>query len=433
MTVCNREQQRKEPSIIAGSFDSPRTGDHFGVIQNDDPHNEKNIGTIDQIQKVRDGWEAQGALDDGNLTRRIYVATRWHHQDVNDLIMQKCAPVFYRKFTNKQLLYNKPVENIENNDSMAVFLMAVWADEDESDTIWPEKKSKESVLKWKQEVGAYLFSCQMLNDPVPPEDQTFKQDDFRYYEITTEINQKGMPELYFICGEKKIGISDDGTPMFEYRKIAKRECVIQMTVDPAFGIKANNDYTAIIVAAHWIEPQSRMRWIIVLETVRERMTMGGSQSLIEEIATRHGITEVHIEKQGCNSIYLEQMASHPKWGGQKNIRVVPIKRIEGHIQGKSRVTRLEPYVQSHRLWFAPQMRQGPLEQELLAFVGGMSRGAHDDLADAMSDHCEIGHRMKVTDYDPLDDLDGWGQKTKRQKDIFGELSHVEDRNVWRML
>ncbi len=66
---------------------------------------------------------------------------------------------------------------------------------------------------------------------------------------------------------------------------------------------------------------------------------------------------------------------------------------------------------------------GILEQELLAFVGTVSRGHSDDVADAMSDHVDFEHTMKMPGFDPMamadlprmmeeDDWDDWARDDK---------------------
>ena len=211
----NRKATRKEPSVMAGSFEAPKTGDHFGVLLNDDPHNEKNISTIDQIEKVKDGWKAQVPLGDGIRTRRIYVATRWHAADVNNEIMMQRAPRFYDKFVKKDLLHNAPIKNIEKDDQCAVFFLDVWADDQKESVIWPEKESLENIRDYRDnQMGVYFFACQMENDPVPQEQQTFKKEHFRYYERKRELDAHGVEKEYFICGETKVSEDGNGVPTF---------------------------------------------------------------------------------------------------------------------------------------------------------------------------------------------------------------------------
>lgn len=386
---------------MAGSFEAPKTGDHFGRIFNDDPHNEKNIGTIDQIQKVKDGWEAQEPLGDGERTKRIYVATRWSFADLNNEMMQKMAELFYEKFINKSLLYNQPLANIEKDDELAVFMLSVWENKDEKAVIWPEKRSYESLMKWKNRVGSYFWSCQMENDPIPDEDRTFNPEDFRYYSIVTELNDKGVPTEYYMCGEEKTSEdADTGRPIMKYRKIPVNETTIYMTVDPAYGTKTHNDYVGIVVCAHWTDPETGMRWLIVLDTVRQKMTTAQSKRKIEELYIKRGCEQVGIESNAYQYVYVENLLSDGSWAGELDINVVKISRGGGESKGM-RVTRLEPYYETHRIWHAQRMRGGVLEQELLGFVGCMSRGASDDVADAMSDQVDFGQTRKLPDFDPM--------------------------------
>lgn len=424
LTVPNRNANKKEPSVMAGAFSAPKTGDHFGVILNDDPHNEHNITTMEQIQKVKDGWRAQGPLGDGKRTRRVYVATRWHFADVNDEIMQKRAPLFYKKFIDKELLHNNPLVNIEKNDKCAVFLMDVWENPSHTEVIWPEKEPVENIKDYRDQWGSYFFSCQMENDPVPPEDRTFNPEDFRYYDTITEIDTRGRLQRYFICGEENIGIDPEtGKPMLRYRKIPFNEVTNYMTVDPAYGDGPQNDYNGIVVCGHWIESNTRLRWLIVLDVIRRRLTTAQSKRKIEELYVKWDCKAVGIEANALQKTYVEELQRDARWGSQFKIHVVPIKRGTGASKGV-RVTRLEPYYETHRIWHPRRMQGGVLEQELLAFVGAMSRGASDDVADAMSDHVDFAHVRKMPDFDPLAgakeerrnmrDTDPWGKRKERE-------------------
>ena len=429
LTIPNRIADRKEPSVMAGSFSAPKTGDHFGVILNDDPHNEQNITTMDQIQKVKEGWKAQGPLGDGKRTRRIYVATRWHFADVNDEIMQKRAPLFYKKFTDKELRHNQPLLDIEIKDKCAVFLMDVWANPEHTDVIWPEKEPVENIKDYRDQWGSYFFSCQMENDPVPPEDRTFNPEDFRYYDMINELDGKGRAQKYFICGEESIGTDPDtNRPIMRYRKIPCNEVTNYMTVDPAYGDGPQNDYNGIVVCGHWVEPNTRMRWLIVLDVIRQRLTTAQSKRKIEELYVKWDCKAVGIEANALQKTYVEELQRDARWGSQFKIRVVPIKRGSGASKGM-RVTRLEPYYETHRIWHPKRMQGGALEQELLSFVGAMSRGASDDVADAMSDHVDFAHVRKNPDFDPLAGAKE-EKRNRRDSDPWGKR---KERDLWRVI
>lgn len=431
LIMCNRVATNKTPSVLAGSFEAPKTGDHFGLIISDDPHNEKNVGTIDQIMKVIDGWKNLDYLDDGDRTKRVYAATRWHFADVNNEIMRELAPNFYQKFIDKTLLYNQPLANIELEDTCAVYLLGVWKDEAHSDVIWPEKQSKEKTLAWKAKHGAYKFGCQMENDPVPPEDRTFNPDNFRYYDIITELDFNGVPQRYYVCGEEKTGEDPDtGRPLMRYRKIPVNEVTNYMTVDPAYGDESYSDYNGIVVCGHWIEPKSRLRWLIVLDVVRQKLTTAQSKRKIEELYVKWDCKAVGIEANATQRNYVEQLQRDPRWGGELNINLVPIKRGQNRTKGE-RVTRLEPYYETYRIWHPRRMMNGVLEQELLAFVGSMSRGHSDDVADAMSDHVDFAHVRRMPDYDPLSGARHTPQPRERLS-LQGR-GRRNERDLWRVI
>ena len=118
----------------------------------------------------------------------------------------------------------------------------------------------------------------------------------------------------------------------------------------------------------------------------------------------------------------------PTWAGQMNIEIIKIQRGSEQFVGKARVLRLEPYYESHRIWHPFSIRNGVLEQELLGFVGGMSRGASDDLADAMSDHCDFPYTRKMPDFDPVKNAKRMDKDT-----IWTDWNNTGDKDLWRRI
>jgi hypothetical protein len=110
--------------------------------------------------------------------------------------------------------------------------------------IFPEHFSFEKLMKIKERLGSYHFSCQYLNNPAAPENADFKPEWLGYYELKEDVN-----------GEYISHAVKDGTVK---RDVRLNHLRIAMTVDPAhsgnagagrcrhaiivLGLSSNGDY-----------------------------------------------------------------------------------------------------------------------------------------------------------------------------------------------
>lgn len=93
--------------------------------------------------------------------------------------------------------------------------------------IFPEEFSVAKLMKLKQRLGSYKFSCQFLNDPVSPEDADFQEAWLNHYEI--KVDQNG--ERY-IAHEVKDGIIR--------KHILVRNLRVAMATDPTHSQNAGS-------------------------------------------------------------------------------------------------------------------------------------------------------------------------------------------------
>jgi len=60
--------------------------------------------------------------------------------------------------------------------------------------IFPEEWSRELLLRWKQRIGTYHFSCQFLNFPIDPSKSKFNLADFRYFKKEKDYSATAIPK-----------------------------------------------------------------------------------------------------------------------------------------------------------------------------------------------------------------------------------------------
>ena len=153
-----RRSNPKEQTIEAwGVVDGQPTSKHFTVLIYDDLVTRESVTGPEMIQKTTDGWATSVNLGSEGGKKR-YVGTRWDEADTYQAILNRKAAIERR---------------------------VLGSDTGEADGK-PFLISQESWDQKRRDMGTYLFSCQMLNNPeANREDAFFRVVDGlspRYYE-----------------------------------------------------------------------------------------------------------------------------------------------------------------------------------------------------------------------------------------------------------
>lgn len=171
VVLRGRTQNRKEPSIQVGSLDTSLTSQHYDLIVCDDLVSRVNIGTKEQMDKVKQYWkDLQSLLEPGGMI--VIVGTRWHFDDLYSLILK-------------------------NQDFVR---MIVGCYDENGLPIFPEKFTKEQLQKLQRPspegIGAYDFSCLYLNNPADDSNADFKRTWFENRFKPSDLT--GKPTATFI-------------------------------------------------------------------------------------------------------------------------------------------------------------------------------------------------------------------------------------------
>src|SRR3990172_7996772 len=89
--------QLKEPTVTCAGIDVTKVGNHYDLIFVDDPHDDKNTATREQIEKVKQWYKLLLSLLDPpevrpkhlSPPRIVITATRWHYDDLSAWIMEQ--------------------------------------------------------------------------------------------------------------------------------------------------------------------------------------------------------------------------------------------------------------------------------------------------------------------------------------------------------
>jgi phage terminase large subunit-like protein len=173
-----------ECQIEAWGAGATITGRHYDIIVMDDILNEKSCSTVEQIRKMRDWYSYIQSIKDPE-GYEIMVGTRYHFADLYGTVIKE-------KWYKDRVFVRSVVEN--GRPIYSFFTLAMLA-------------------KIRQRQGAYEYSCQYENNPIPKDDQVF-------------------PPPY---------------PVFDFLPPGKY--TYYMTVDPAATTKRYSDETAIVITA----------------------------------------------------------------------------------------------------------------------------------------------------------------------------------------
>lgn len=161
--IVRRKGKHGGYTLRVGSIDGEMTGEHYDILVFDDVQAKKNSQTALQIQGVIDGIKNfKSILEPGGY--RIFVGTRWKSDDAYDWIINE--------LNIKSVVKSCAVNSLGEECSVL---------EDDAQPIYPERFTIEGLRKTRAEQGAYFFSCQYENNPLPMDMVVFKESWIKYF------------------------------------------------------------------------------------------------------------------------------------------------------------------------------------------------------------------------------------------------------------
>lgn len=318
----------KDPTVWAQGVAANVVGSHFDIAVLDDLVSDVNIGTKDQIEKVKQYYRGVLDLVDPSKTghqRVIIIGTTWHWDD----------------------LYAWLQETPEMRENFAVLRLPAYTGEfRKGELLFPSRLSWDILERKKRDQGSYHFSAQYMLDPIPEENQIFRSP-FKKYE---ETDIRGL----------------------ELRKF--------VTVDPAISEKKEADYSAMVC----VGVDKNNTWYI-LDIWRDKVQ---PKALIDQIFFWNekwkpitiGIETVAFQK-ALQYFINDEM--------KKRNQFIPIKELKHADTSKDeRIRGLQPRYEVGSI-FHPERYLIPnieyLEDELLRFP----KAKHDDVLDATASMLEL--------------------------------------------
>lgn len=216
--------------------------------------------------------------------------------------------------------------------------------------------SKETLAKKIREMGTYVASCQLFNNPVMEGEQTFRAEWVEYWKPARVDATRGM-NLYII-------------------------------VDPSGEKKKGSDYTVMIVLG--LAPDNNY---YLVDMIRDKLSLSERAERLLALHAQYRPKAVGYEKYGMQADieYLKIYQS------QQNYRF-PITVLGGMVPKRDRIRRIQPLFEAHRVYLPEQLiRVGYdgkphdlvsefINEEYLAFPYMV----HDDMLDCMARIMEDG-------------------------------------------
>ena len=321
--VVKREGNPKEATIEAyGLVDGQPTSKHFMVMVYDDVVTLESVTTPDQIRKVTSAWEVSRALSaDGGGTR--YIGTRYHFNDTYKAILERMAahPRVYPG-TDTGLADGKPV-------------------------LFSEEYNREK----RTEMGSYVYSCQILQNPVADASQGFKVEWIQTWPATHFANQN----IYMIC-------------------------------DPANEKKKQSDYTSIFIVG-----MGEDDCYYIIDMVRDRLNLTERTERIISLHRQYRPIKTGYERYGKDSDI-----QHIKYVMARENYRFHIYELGGQMSKADRIRKLIPLFEGRRVYLPDQciktnyegitedLTKAFIHEEYLAFPVSL----HDDMLDCLARVCD---------------------------------------------
>ncbi len=319
--VVRRGGNPKENTVEAwGLVDGQPTGKHFDLLVYDDVVTLESVSTPEQIRKTTEAWRLSLNLGARGGARRM-IGTRYHANDTYvELLKQKS--VIPR-------LYPATVDGTFEGE--------------------PVLLSREALNEKRRDMGSFVFSCQMLQNPLADKSDGFRPEWLRYWEPRREFWEP-MNRVIF--------------------------------VDPAGSRKKDSDYSVFCVVG-W--NTDRNVYLIHGERIRANLT--------ERTATLFRLVrEFNPILVGYERYGMQADIEHIQSEMRRVNYYFGIREMGGQTPKPDRIRRLIPWFEQGRLFLPVQStfrdNEGSLRNFTREFVeeeyDTFPVCAHDDMLDCLA-------------------------------------------------
>lgn len=299
------------------------TGRGFKIGIIDDPFKNREEADSPVIRESRYKWYQStfSTREEGN-SMIIFILTRWHEDDLAGRVLRE---------NQKAMRDGEPHKKWEIIEYKAI----ATHDDDkrkEGEALWPDKFNLRKLLEKKSEMGPYEFSALYQQNPVDDENRKFKQEWFKYRELSEvqklqtynvmTIDPRGKDDIKL--GNDYVGVTinfvdnENNWNIISYRqKLSAKQMLDMLFTNWAkysldkIGIEDNQFYQGL---KSMIDDECRRRGVFLY--IEELKTGGVQKELrIEAVVPRYSMGSIyHITHDGLNLCLdlEEELALFPK-------------------------------------------------------------------------------------------------------------------------
>lgn len=340
---CSKYAGRREGNLEIIGVEASLVSKHYDVIILDDPINDINTTTKDYRDKIY-RWFKNLLQLRHDLTTSIIrlIGTRWHFDDLysrlikNEYALREEKRSRGLKVTPRLWIYlRQVVEKVESGGQTIVGY-------DDVQPIWPERFTAVAIeeLRYADNIGSYIFSCQYMNNPLPEEDAIFKHSDIDI------IDEYAIPEdlVYFVA------------------------CDIAVE-DIEFG-----DWWVITVAGFDSHGEMYVR-----EIIREKLLTSTFLQQLGQIVRKWKPVKVGIETTAFQKTLLK---IYKQWAVKNNINIPWVEMERGNRSKLKRFLALQPRVERGDFHIEEGIRNCDwCIEEMTTYP----RSTYDDILDTLAD------------------------------------------------
>lgn len=278
--ILKRKSNPKECTVEGwGLVDGQPTGKHFIGRVYDDVVTLENVRSTAMIQKTTESWEMSlnlGSKPETNPFTR-YIGTRYHFNDTYKTILDRGAAI--------PRIYPATVDGTVLGESVLL--------------------DKKELAQKRRDMGSYVFSSQMLQNPVADDSQGFKRE----WLVFHKSHDFGNCNKYIL-------------------------------VDPANGKKKDNDFTVMIVVA--LSADSNY---YVIDMVRDRLSLTERANMLFRLHRKHKPKGVGYEQYG-----MQADLSHIKDKMRLDNYNFKVTELGGGLAKVDRIKGLIPLFEQNRVY-----------------------------------------------------------------------------------
>lgn len=319
--IVKRQTNPKEATIEAwGLVDGQPIGKHFALLIYDDVVTPESVTTPEMISKTTDAWRVSLNLGAHGGRRRM-IGTRYHAADTYSVILEQGSvqPRIY------------PATEDGTYDGEPVFL------------------SRKVLTEKRRDMGAFVFACQMLQNPLADKAQGFDSDWFR----------------------KLPGAAPDASRMNRY-----------IVVDPASAKKKDSDYTSM-----WVVGLNTDGNYYILDGIHDRLNLAERARALFELHRKWQPLLVGYERYGMQAdidfMHMEMERQNYRFS---------IVELGGQMPKTDRIRRLVPVFEQGRVYFPNRLLKMSQEQTAYDLTEDFYRqeyltfpvSSHDDMLDCLA-------------------------------------------------